>query len=97
MLRGIKKGVGFTISITLGIFSIVLAAWGLLTFWGNMPVKVQYVIVAVERNDGTHECDAPFVTILKDVKTQSMDYRCGKLGRVHETKYLNKETHEPTR
>jgi len=81
MLRGVKKGIVFTFSMTVGILSITLAAWGIITFWGTMPKYTTYEIMGVQRTTETYDCDTPFVTILKDVTTKTINYKCGDLGR----------------
>ena len=84
MLREIKQGLTVTFSLIIGILSITIASWGLISYWSSIPKRITYEIVDIKRTTRSHECDTPFVTILKDVRTESMEYRCGKLGRVYE-------------
>jgi hypothetical protein len=84
MLTGAAKGASVVISLTVGVSAIIIASWGLITYWASQPVPITYEIVAIERNDGNHGCDGPFVTVVRDVNTDSVEFKCGKLGRSHE-------------
>jgi len=84
MLRGVEKGIGFMISVTLGIFAIVAVPWSLISFWNAQPEYIQYVITEVHRTTEMDGCDTPFVTNLKGHTTETIRKECGRLGRVGE-------------
>jgi hypothetical protein len=97
MLTGAAKGASIAISLTIGILAITVASWGLITYWSSKPVPIMYEIMSVDRNDNTHGCDTPFVTVIKDVTTKSIEFKCGRLGISHEIIPIYKETHEHIR
>jgi len=81
------KKISIIFMITLTMVSLVgLLVVSLLTYWRSGVQPKTYVVVDVIRNTKVElpECDAPKITILKDVTTDKIVYKCKKLGTHNE-------------
>lgn len=76
------------IVIVVAIFTIGSIVWGLLKYWNSQPEPTTYVIVDTHRNtsinvQGTSEggCGSPYITTVRDIVTEQISQKCGKLGK----------------
>lgn len=80
-----KFSIGFMISlIMIAIVSFIVVT--LLSTWNAMPQPITYIVVDVIQNSQVDfpDCDGPTITVLQNVITENIVYKCGSLGTVSE-------------
>lgn len=81
------KNASVSLMVIVIVFTVILAiVFGLLSIWKSGSVPVAYVIVDVINNTQVElpECDSPKLTILKNVATDQISYRCDIQGKISE-------------
>jgi hypothetical protein len=89
----------FTI-LFIVILIIFFSVSTLFNFWvSNNSEPINYIIIGIQDNDNKFikECGEPKITILKNVITEDIIYRCGELGIENQimTTYNGIETFNP--
>lgn len=80
-----RFSIGFMISLlTIAIVWLIVVV--LLSAWNSMPQPVTYVVVDVIRNteEELPDCDQSMITVLQNVVTESIVYKCGNIGKISE-------------
>jgi hypothetical protein len=86
MSNAVKKvSLGIMMGV-VGIATIGLIVATLLGVWNTGSTPVAYVVVDVMNNTNVElpECDAPRMTVLRNIATKNISYQCGDLGKISE-------------
>lgn len=75
-----------TIVVLLAVASVIALVWGLLSMWEGGSTPVTYVIVDIIDNTGIElpNCDSPRITIIQNVDTNQISYKCDIHGKISE-------------